>query len=92
MTNEGNWLTRELTKENLSLMLVAVKTEALVNTPWNAALVPCSASCVLNREETLSAAGEKTCFNFSKGRRIRLAAPTLVDTHYWPTCAREALC
>ncbi len=73
-------------------MLVAVKTEVLVNTPWDAALVPCSVSCELNREETLSATREKTCFNLSKGCRILLVASALMDTHYWPTCAREVSC
>ena len=73
-------------------MLVAVKTETLVNTPWDAALVSRSVSCMLNREETLSAAREKTCFNFSKGGRIFRKASTYGNTHYWLTCAREALC
>ena len=73
-------------------MLVAVKTEKLVNTPWDAALVSRSVSCMLNREETLSAAREKTCFNFSKGGRILRETPAHENTHYWPTCAREVSC
>jgi len=73
-------------------MLVAVKIETLVNTPLDATLVPCSVSCMLNREETLSAAREKTCLYFSKGSRIVREAPTLKHTHYGRTCAREVLC
>jgi len=73
-------------------MLVAVKTEILVNTPLDAALVSCSVFYMLNREETLSAVKEKTCFNFSKGCRIFRKAPTYANTHYWPVWARETLC
>jgi len=73
-------------------MLVAVKTEILVNTPWDAALVSRSVSCMLNREETLSAAREKTCLNFSKGGRIFREAPAYENTRYWLACAWEASC
>ena len=73
-------------------MLVAVKTETLVNTPWDAALVSRSVFCMLNREETLSAAKEKTCFNFSKGGRIFRDSPTYENTHYWLAWAGKASC
>lgn len=63
-------------------MLVAVKTETLVNIPWDATLVPCSMSRTLNRVQRLSAAREKTCFNFSKGGRIQLPTPIVADTRY----------
>ena len=57
-------------------MLVNVKTKKLVNTPLSATLAHCSVSSVLNRDETLSGSGEKTCLNFSKGSWIQSPTPT----------------
>jgi hypothetical protein len=91
VTREGNGLTRELTNGDYR-MLVAVKTETLVNTPWDATLVPRSVSCTLNRAETLSAAREKTCFNFSKGRRICVKTPALDNTHNRHASAWKTRC
>ena len=71
-------------------MLVAVKTETLVNTPRDAALVACSVSYFLNKGQSLSGIREKTCFNFSKGCRISNKAPTYHNTHYWHACAGRA--
>lgn len=64
-------------------MLVAVKTEKKINTPWDATLVPCSVLRDLNRVQRLSDSQKKTCFNFSKGGRIQLPTPIVADTHYW---------
>jgi len=61
-------------------MLVDVKTETLINTPWDATLVSCSVLRDLNREETLSDSQKKNCFNSSKGGRIQLVTPIAVDT------------
>jgi hypothetical protein len=63
-------------------MLVDVKTETTTNTPWDTTLVPCSVLHVLNRVQRLSALQKKTCFNSSKGGRIQLPTPIVVDTHY----------
>lgn len=63
-------------------MLVAVKTEILINTPWNATLVPCSVLRDLNRVQRLSDSQKKTCFNFSKGGRTLTPTPIVSDTHY----------
>ena len=63
-------------------MLVDVKTETKTNTPWDATLVPCSVLRDLNRVERLSDSQKKTCFNSSKGGRIPLPSPIVVDTHY----------
>jgi hypothetical protein len=64
-------------------MLVDVKTETITNTPWDATLVPCSVLCDLNRVQRLSDSQKKTCFNSSKGGRIRSLTPIVIDTHDW---------
>lgn len=73
-------------------MFLNVKTVILVNTPWSTAQAPCSVSSSLNRVEKLSEAGEKTCFNSSKGSRISEMAPASLDTHNRAFKLREALC
>ena len=70
-TNKGEFKT----------MLVDVKAETTTNTPWDATLVPCSVLRDLNRVQRLSDSQKKTCFNSSKGGRIQLFAPIVVDTH-----------
>ncbi len=74
-------------------MLVSVKTEKLVNTPWDTTLVSCSVSRLLNKEETLSAAREKTCFNFSKGGLGYFGhlRPETFE-HNWFAYTKEILC
>ena len=73
-------------------MLVNVKTEKRQQT------LECHPSSLLsavqlNKEETLSVAQEKTCFNFSKGGLdyFRNLQPKMIE-HNWSVCAREALC
>jgi hypothetical protein len=68
-------------KGGFKAMLVTVKTETLINTPWDATLVPCSVLRDLNRVQRLSDLQKKTCFNFSKGCRIQPHTPIVVDTH-----------
>ena len=63
-------------------MLVDVKTETTTNTPWDATLVLRSVLRDLNRVQRLSDSQKKTCFNSSKGGRIQLLTPIVVDTHY----------
>ena len=66
-------------------MLIAVKTETVVNIPRDTAQVPCPVSFLLNRKETLSTAKEKTCFNFSKGyiTKFNREQLDLPKTHYY---------
>lgn len=74
-------------------MLVTVKTEILVNTPWSATLAPCSVSRMLNKEETLGAAREKTYLNFSKGglRYFRNLQSEIFE-HNWFAYTKGILC
>jgi len=62
-------------------MLVTVKTEKRQQTE------ECHPSSLLsaiqlNRVQRLSVVWKKTCFNPSKGGRILLPSPIVVDTHY----------
>ena len=64
-------------------MLADVKTEISVNTPSDTAPVCFSVSCELNRVERLSAAREKTCFNWSRGSRDNRANhSSFIVMHY----------
>ncbi len=90
MRLESDWLTRGLTKEEI--LLVDVKTETKINTPWDAASVPRSVLHELNREKTLSALQKKTCFNPSRGGGIPLFTPKTMDTHYLPGQSRDRSC
>ena len=73
-------------------MFVDVKAEKKINTPWDATLVPRSVLRDLNRVQRLSDSQKKTCFNSSKGGRIQLPTPIIVDTHNWSICTRRTLC
>jgi len=62
-------------------MFVDVKTVILTNIPWSATLAPCSMLRDLNKVQRLSDSQKKTCFNSSKGGRIQLLTPIVIDTH-----------
>ena len=77
----GIMVYQRTNKGEFFLMLVAVKTETLINTPWDATLVPRSVLRDLNRVQRLSDSQKKTCFNSSKGGRIPVTTPKAQDTH-----------
>jgi hypothetical protein len=68
-------------KGEFKTMLVDVKTEIIINTPWDTTLVPRSVLLDLNRVQRLSDLQKKTCFNSSKGGQIQLSTPIVVDMH-----------
>lgn len=74
-------------------MFVIVKTE-IFNRPWSATPAPCSLSYLLNRVETLSAVGAKTCLNSSRGG-LGFGFDTILESkieHNWPACAGKTSC